>query len=122
MNGSHSQYELGGIVKSVYSQRAQYDHTMRPWMIGSSIVRGGAYFYRMTFSYQRSSMMMCEVNSHSYSVFYLGFIPSSSIQASNFLFLLPFILHITNPCAGSWSLYSTLLIPVWGRGVYTPHY
>jgi len=28
-----------------------------------------------------------------------------------------FILHIINPCMESWSLYSTLLIPVWGRGV-----
>ena len=33
-----------------------------------------------------------------------------------------FILHITNPCVGSWSLYSTLLIPGQARGVYTPHY
>ena len=33
-----------------------------------------------------------------------------------------FILHIINPCAGSWSLYSTLIIPVQGREVYTPHY
>jgi len=28
-----------------------------------------------------------------------------------------FILHITNPCVGSWSLYSTLLTPVRGRVV-----
>ena len=33
-----------------------------------------------------------------------------------------FILHINNPCAGSWSLFSTLIIPVQGREVYTPHY
>ena len=31
-------------------------------------------------------------------------------------FLLPFILHIINPCAGSWSLYSILIISA-GRGV-----
>jgi len=28
-----------------------------------------------------------------------------------------FILHIINPCAVSWSLYSTLLIPIRGHGV-----
>jgi len=33
-----------------------------------------------------------------------------------------FILRIINPCTGSWSLYSALLFPVQGRGVYTPHY
>ena len=38
------------------------------------------------------------------------------------ILLLPFILHIINPCAGSWSLCSTLLFPVRGRGVYAPHY
>ena len=31
-------------------------------------------------------------------------------------------LHIITPCAASWGLYPTLLIPVQGRGVYTPHY
>jgi len=28
-----------------------------------------------------------------------------------------FIPHIINPCEGSWSLYSTLLIPMRGHGV-----
>ena len=31
-------------------------------------------------------------------------------------------MHITFPCAGSWSLYRTLLFPVPGRGVYTLRY
>jgi len=31
------------------------------------------------------------------------------------------ILYINNPCAGSWSVYSILLISVQGRGVYTPY-
>jgi len=31
--------------------------------------------------------------------------------------LLPLVLHIITPCAGSRSLYSTLLLPVRGRGV-----
>jgi len=33
-----------------------------------------------------------------------------------------FILHIIIPCTGSWSLYSILLFPARGRGVYTPYY
>ena len=33
-----------------------------------------------------------------------------------------FILLIITPCTGWWSLYSTLLLPVQGGGVYTPHY
>jgi len=32
------------------------------------------------------------------------------------------ILHIIIPCTGSWSLDSTLLFPVRGRGVYTSYY